>query len=90
VNTDISYKKVINSLRQRKKGAVAADICAETALSLTTVSELLSKAADEFSGQLKVTESGEIQYYFPNGYTSRYKGFKAVFSKIFNKITSFF
>ena len=90
MNTEISYKKVITSLKQRKKGAVAADICAQTALPLTTVNELLSKAADEFSGHLKVTESGEIQYYFPGGYTSRYKGFKAVFSKVFNKITSFF
>jgi len=89
VNTEISYKKVINSLKQRKKGAVAADICAQTALPLTTVNELLSKAADEFSGHLKVTESGEIQYYFPSGFTSRYKGIKAVFSNIFKKITAF-
>jgi len=75
------YQKIVNSLKRRKKGAVAADICSATALPLSVVNELLPKAADEYSGHLRVTESGEISYYFPNGFTSRYRGLSAALKK---------
>jgi hypothetical protein len=32
-------------------------------------------AADEYRGRLEVTEAGEILYSFPQGFTSRYRGF---------------
>ena len=81
-----AYKKILSSLKQRKSGATTADICAATALPLVTVNELLPKAADEFSGHLKVTASGEILYHFPNGFINRYKNFKAVFKRTAEKI----
>jgi hypothetical protein len=71
------YQKITASLKRRKKGATTADVCAETALPLNTVRELLPKAADEYGGNLQVTQSGEILYSFPGGFTSRYKGFNA-------------
>jgi len=77
------YQKVVNSLKRRKKGATVADICAATALPLYEVRELLPKAADEYSGHLKVTQSGEIFYYFPNGFSSRYRGLGASLKKAF-------
>jgi len=46
----------------------------------------LPKAADEYSGHLRVTSSGEILYHFPNGFINRYKGFGAVFKRTFEKI----
>ncbi len=67
----------------------AADVCAVTALPLATVNEFLPKAADEYSGHLQVTQSGEILYYFPNGFTSRYKGFGVTVKKAVNKTASF-
>jgi len=79
-----NYQKVVNSLKRRKKGATVADICAATALSLHEVRELLPMAADEYSGHLKVTQSGEIFYYFPNGFTSRYRGLGAGVKKAFD------
>jgi len=81
---DGGYRKVVDSLKRRKKGATVADICAATALSLHEVRELLPKAADEYSGHLKVTQSGEILYNFPNGFTSRYRGFGAGLKKAFD------
>jgi len=75
-----AYQKIVTSLKRRKKGATAADVCAATALPLYVVNDLLPKAADEFSGHLRVTESGEINYYFPEGFKSRLKG-AAVFLK---------
>jgi len=74
MNTSDAYQKITDALRRRKKGATVADICAATALPLNTVRELLPKAADEYSGRLQVTQSGEILYHFPDGFKSRYRG----------------
>jgi hypothetical protein len=70
-----AYRKVTEALARRRGGATVADICAATALPLARARELLPRAADEFSGRLEVTESGEIRYSFPHGFTSRYRGF---------------
>ena len=85
METDNAYQKVIQSLKKRKKGATVADISSATAVPLSDVRELLPKAADEFSGHLKVTQSGEILYTFPNGFTSRYRGLGAMIKKITEK-----
>ena len=78
----------MQSLKRRKNGAAAADICAATALPLSKVRELLPKAADEYSGHLQVTQSGEILYTFPSGFTSRYRGFSAVIKRLSEKCAS--
>ncbi|MDR1212081.1 MAG: hypothetical protein LBK40_07615, partial [Spirochaetaceae bacterium] len=70
-----AYRKLVSVLRQKHGRATVADLTAETALPLETVRELASAAADEFSGRLEVTGSGEILYSFPRGFTSRYRGF---------------
>ena len=72
-----AYRAVIQALGRKRGGATAADISAATALPLSTVRELLPKAADEYQGRLRVTESSEIIYSFPQGFTSRYRGFWA-------------
>jgi len=84
------YQKIVTALKRRRKGAVVADICAATALPLSTVNELLPKVADEYSGHLRVTDSGEILYYFPNGFKSRYSGLGATIKKAAKKILAFF
>jgi hypothetical protein len=83
------YQKIVNALKRRRKGSVAADICAATALPLSVVNDFLPKAADEYSGHLRVTESGEISYYFPNGFTSRYRGLNATLKKAVKKTFTF-
>jgi hypothetical protein len=77
------YQRVVNSLKRKKKGTTVADVCADTALPLVTVRELLPKAADEYSGHLQVTQSGEILYLFPDGFSSRYRGLGAKLKKTF-------
>jgi hypothetical protein len=76
-----SYTKVTEALKRRKKGATVADVVAATALPLNTVKELVPRAADEYSARLEVTSSGEILYSFPQGFTSRYRGFQAGLQK---------
>jgi hypothetical protein len=74
MNNSDAYMKIVSALKRKPKGATAADICAATALPLADVRELLPKAADEYSGHLQVTESGEILFHFPSGFISRYRG----------------
>jgi len=85
MKSGFQYKKIVNSLKRRRKGSTVSDICAATALPLSAVRELLPKAADEYSGHLRVTENGEILYYFPNGFTSRYRSISTRLKKIFEK-----
>ncbi|MCL2242909.1 MAG: hypothetical protein FWC03_00390 [Treponema sp.] len=85
MTSDKTYQKIIQSLKKRKNGATVADISSVTALPLSDVRELLPRAADEFSGHLKVTQSGEILYTFPNGFTSRYRGLGAAVKRIAEK-----
>jgi len=75
------YQKIVNALKQKRNGVTAADVCAATALPLDSVRVFLPKAADEYNGNLQVTQSGEILYSFPNGFTSRYRGFNAAAGK---------
>ncbi|MDR0320304.1 MAG: hypothetical protein LBI28_02260 [Treponema sp.] len=84
----VSYQKIVSVLKRRKKGATVADICSSTALPLATVNELLPKIADEYSGHLRVTQSGEILYYFPHGFTSRYKSFGTLLGRFARKVKS--
>ncbi|MDR0503442.1 MAG: hypothetical protein LBH16_09000 [Treponema sp.] len=80
-----AYEKIVLSLKKRKSAVTTADVCSATALPLSTVRELLPKAADEYQAHLQVTQSGEILYTFPSGFKSRYRGFKAVFGRVFKK-----
>ncbi|MCL1993385.1 MAG: hypothetical protein FWG66_10625 [Spirochaetes bacterium] len=82
---DAIYQKIISSLKKRRQGATVADISAATALPLSDVREIMPQAADEFKGRLEVTESGEILYSFPNGFTSRYRGPLAALKRFWQK-----
>ncbi|MDR2476167.1 MAG: hypothetical protein LBD18_00065 [Treponema sp.] len=83
-----AYRMVVRSLSRRRKGASVADITAATALPLERVREMLPRAADEFSGRLQVTESGEILYSFPHGFVSRYRGFGPALKRLGEKLAS--
>jgi hypothetical protein len=90
-STAISYKKayakIITALKRQKKGSTTADIVGATGLPINTVKELVPKAADEYRGRLEVTESGEILYSFPQGFTSRYRGLGPSAMKTLDSIT---
>ncbi|MDR2483987.1 MAG: hypothetical protein LBD55_01165 [Treponema sp.] len=75
----VVYRKVTDAFKKQRNGATVADIVAKTALPLSTVRELVPLVADEYSARLEVTESGEILYSFPRGFTSKYRGFRARF-----------
>ncbi|GHV27405.1 hypothetical protein AGMMS4952_09020 [Spirochaetia bacterium] len=88
-----AYRKIIGAFQlserrvsgSQQRGATVADIVAKTALPLHTVRELVPIAADEYSARLEVKSSGEILYSFPRGFTSKYRGFRARFSRFMEK-----
>ncbi|MDR1655789.1 MAG: hypothetical protein LBR96_07310 [Treponema sp.] len=85
-----AYLKITDAFRRYRRGATVADIVAATALPLEKVRELVPLAADEFSARLEVTESSEIRYSFPRGFTSRYRGFAARFKRLTEKVLNGF
>jgi hypothetical protein len=80
-----AYQKIRTAFKTQRNGATIADIVAKTALPLNTVRELVPVASDEYSGSLEVTESGEILYSFPRGFTSKYRGFCAGLRRFMGK-----
>jgi hypothetical protein len=81
-----AYQKVLTAFKKQRNGATIADITAKTALSLDSVRELVSLAADEYQARLQVTESGEILYSFPHGFVSKYHGFRHNLTRTMEKI----
>ncbi|MDR1216800.1 MAG: hypothetical protein LBK25_08975 [Treponema sp.] len=80
-----AYTVITNAFKRQRNGATVADIAAKTALSLAKVKELAPAVADEYSGRLQVTESGEILYSFPFGFRSKYRGFGVFLRKFSDK-----
>jgi len=70
-----AYALVVDAFKKRKDGATVADIVASSTIPLEKVRELVPAVSDEYGARLRVTESGEILYSFPDGFKSRYHGF---------------
>ena len=64
-----------SALRSSGREASQADLISRTGLPKYQVEQTLNAMLDEQRGQLKVTESGELLYYFPDGFRNRKRGF---------------
>lgn len=67
-------KQILTALKRRKNTSTVADLISETTLPSYQVKESIREIVDEYRGHMKVTTSGEILYYFPQGLRSRYRG----------------
>jgi hypothetical protein len=67
--------RLIAEFRRRKNAATTADLVAATGLPVDRVSAELPSISDEYGARLRVTESGEILWSFPEGMKSRLRGF---------------
>jgi hypothetical protein len=76
---DFNMERVKGRLRQALKEnrneLAAADLEARTGLPKYQVEQGIKVLTDECRGQLRVTESGELLYYFPEGLRSQLRGF---------------
>lgn len=83
-NKDKVRSTLLSAFKKHRGEAVVADLVAFTGLPKYQVETELPALADEYRGRLKVTESGEILYSFPQGYSSRYRGFVPGFKRFWN------
>lgn len=88
--------QLLDVFRKRRGEATTADLVAQTGLPTTQVETEVKAIADEYRARLRVTESGELLYSFPQGYRSRYRGLGPslkrgwkVFKKAAARVSSF-
>ncbi|MDR3355831.1 MAG: hypothetical protein LBO04_01425 [Spirochaetaceae bacterium] len=86
ISDGAAYSAICGVFKKHRGGLTVADLVAKTALPLETVRELVNGVADEYSAHISVTESGELLYSFPSGFTSRYRGFRAVAGRALGRI----
>jgi hypothetical protein len=65
---------LVSFLRQKRGESTIADMVAGTGLPRYQVDLAAKRVLDEYAGRLKVTESGELLYYFPSGMRSTTRG----------------
>ncbi len=68
-------RKVMSALKNSDRAATVADVVAATSLPIREVESTLKRMLDEYRGALRVTETGELLYYFPQGFRSASTGF---------------
>jgi hypothetical protein len=66
--------QLVSFLKQKRGESTVADMIAGTGLPKYQVEQAAKAALDEYAGRLKVTESGELLYYFPGGMRSTVRG----------------
>ena len=66
--------QLVSYLKRTRGESTVADMVAGTGLPKYQVEQAAKAALDEYAGRLKVTESGELLYYFPSGMRSTVRG----------------
>lgn len=67
--------RLVKTLARRNREATVADLVADTGLPTYQVEETIKRIVNDYQGHLKVTESGEVLYHFPNGLKNQVSGF---------------
>ena len=68
--------RLVTALKKRSNESTIADLISATGLPKAQVEQAIKQVADEYRGHLRVTESGEILYYFPRGMVNRSRGLR--------------
>ncbi|MFW5801489.1 MAG: hypothetical protein ACOCVC_05625 [Spirochaeta sp.] len=69
--------RLVQAFRKRGSEATVADLIGATSLPRLQIEEMLPRIVQDYRGHLRVTESGEILYYFPHGVHHRERSTKA-------------
>ena len=72
--------------RRTQGEATVADLVVRTGLPKHQVETEVRAVSDEYGARLRVTESGEILYSFPDGLHSRYRGAGPAFRKLWKSL----
>ncbi|MFP4364702.1 MAG: hypothetical protein ACLFR1_12635 [Spirochaetia bacterium] len=87
-NMDKVKGQLVTVLKKRKNESTVADLIAETGLPKHQVEEVIKIVSNEYNGHMKVTESGDILYYFPNGMKNTVRGLGPGLQRFFKKAVS--
>jgi hypothetical protein len=74
--------RLVGYLKKASGESTVADMIAGTGLPKYQVEQAAKVVLDEYAGRLKVTESGELLYYFPSGMRSTLHGFRPGMRKL--------
>jgi hypothetical protein len=78
-------QRLVVALKRRDHESTVADLIAETGLPKFQVEQAIAVVSEEYRGQLRVTESGELLYHFPHGMRNQDRGFLPRLSRFFRK-----
>ena len=79
--------KLVSFLKRQRGESTVADMISGTALPKYQVEQAAKVVLDEYAGRLKVTESGELLYYFPAGMRSTVRGFGPSLARFWKTFT---
>ncbi len=68
--------RLVSAIKKNRREATLADLMAATGLPKREVDRSIKLVCDEYRGHLRVTESGDIVYYFPYGMSSQRSGLR--------------
>ncbi|MBN2535992.1 MAG: hypothetical protein JXB88_24140 [Spirochaetales bacterium] len=88
--------ELVKVIKKQKNESTVADLISASGLPKFQVEETIKVVMNEYRGHLKVSESGELLYYFPQGMRNQVKGFIpglkrffSEFAKVMVKILAF-
>lgn len=87
-NASAVEQRLVKTLKKRRREATVADLVAETGLPSFQVEEQLKRIVNDYQGHLKVTESGEILYHFPDGMRNQVRGAIPKARRVLRKVAS--
>lgn len=79
--------QVSTAFKKAGQRATVADLISQTGLAKYQVESVVPALVDECRGQMQVTQSGEILYYFPKGMSNQKKGFWAGWKRFWSAFT---
>lgn len=85
-NTEKVKTSIVNALKRHGNETTVADIITLTGLPEYQVQETIKHVVNEYDGHMKVSESGELLYYFPRGMRSTVRGFIPTMKRIGRKL----
>ncbi|MFW6234649.1 MAG: hypothetical protein ACOC4I_04665, partial [Spirochaetota bacterium] len=87
-NTQVVEQRLVKTLKKRRREATIADLVTETGLPTYQVEEQIKRIVNDYRGHLKVTESGEILYHFPDGMKNQVHGAGPRAKRFLRKVAS--
>jgi hypothetical protein len=88
--TEFSSDKVehqlVAALKKNQGSATVADLVGLTGLPKYQIQTMLPVVVNAYRGHMQVTETGEVIYRFPQGYTNQNKGWAATWKRTIKKV----